>query len=224
MSSMAVATIPLSTGAEARVRNRGAELAIVLANGGTARLETGTWSATTELLAQELAAGHPEVTTLEIRYRVRSWKALPSCIDDADAALTVARVEGAARVLMIGFSMGGAVAVGAAGRDRVWGILGLAPWIPERLSLEALAGKRFDVVHGAWDRSLPGLPGVHPESSRKAFERALQAGATGTYTIVPGGVHGIALRRPGGGLVRLPRWRNWLAEADAALARFASPA
>jgi acetyl esterase/lipase len=220
MSSMAVAAFPLHTGADARVRNPGARLAVLLVDGGTARLRPGTWSATTEVLARELAALRPDVTMVEIRYRVKSWKALPSCIEDADAALTVLRAEGTERVLIAGFSMGGAVAVAAAASDLVHAVLGLAPWIPERLSLDVLAGKRFDVVHGGWDRSLPGLPGVHPESSRRAFERAVRAGASGTYTIVPRGLHGIALRGPGGGLIRLPRWRRWLAEADEAIARF----
>ena len=76
-------------------------------------------------------------------------------MDDGCAALDlVARPS-----LLVGFSMGGAVSIGIASHPNVTGVLGLAPWIPERLSLEGLRGKRFDVVHGSWDRYLPGIPG-----------------------------------------------------------------
>ena len=211
---------PLATGAEARVRNGGAPLAAVLLNGGTAKPVPGTWSATSELLAGELARRHPEVAFLEVRYRVKSWHALASCVEDGAAALELALAAGARRCLLVGFSMGGAVSAGLAGREAVHGVLGLAPWLPERLPLDGLAGKRLDVVHGAWDRWLPGIPGVSPASSRAGFERARRAGAYGTYTVIPGGLHGAALRSPGGGLLRLPRWRRWVEHADERLANF----
>ena len=66
-------------------------------------------------------------------------------------------------------------------------VLGLAPWIPPQLDLHPLRGKRFDVVHGAWDRWLPLVPGVSAKHSRGGFERALAAGAHGTYTLIPAG-------------------------------------
>ena len=47
--------LPLARGAEARVRNPDAPLAAVLVNGGTARRVPGTWSATSEWLAERLA-------------------------------------------------------------------------------------------------------------------------------------------------------------------------
>ncbi len=77
--------------------------------------------------------------------------------------------------------MGGAVSIAAAEHEVVAALLGLAPWIPDRLPLDTLRGKRLDVVHGAWDRYLPGIPGVSPQHSRSGFERALAAGAHGTY-------------------------------------------
>jgi hypothetical protein len=116
--------------------------------------------------------------------------------------------------------MGGAVAIAAADDGRVGAVLGLAPWIPPELALDNLAGERFDVVQGAWDRSLPGIPGVSPSHSRAGFERALAAGATGTYTLVARGLHGVAVRSRGGTLVALPRARGWLSPVTAALERF----
>jgi len=76
----------LGTGAEARLRNEGAPLAVVLANGGTAKPVAGTWSATSELLAEELAPRHPGIAFAEVRYRVKSWKELDSCMADTAAA------------------------------------------------------------------------------------------------------------------------------------------
>ena len=198
--------IPLETGAAARIRNEDAPLAAVLLNGGTAKALPGTWSATSELLAVELAPRFPGIAFAEVRYRVRSWNELPSCVADATAALDlVARPS-----VLIGFSMGGAVSIGVADDERVAGVVGLAPWIPERLSLDGLRGRRLDVIHGTWDRYLPGVPGVSAQSSLRAFERAQALGVEGTYTLIPRGLHGAALRRTSGRIVHLPRWREWV--------------
>ena len=182
----------------------------MLVNGGTARAVPGTWSATSELLADELAPRFPAILFAEVRYRVKTWNALPSCMADADAALDLVAKTAARASLLVGFSMGGAVSIGVAAHDHVEGVLGLAPWIPDRLPLDGLRGKRLDVLHGAWDRYLPGIPGVSPANSRAGFERARWLGAAGTYALIPRAVHGCALRSPSGGLVRLPRWRAWV--------------
>jgi len=213
-----VRTLTLSSGAEARLRNEDAPLAAVLVNGGTARRVPGTWSATSEWLAERLAGRHPQIAFVEVRYRTKSWHELPSCMEDAGAALdAVGRPS-----MLVGFSMGGAVAIGAARHAHVGCILGLAPWIPVELDLRGLSGKRFDVVHGAWDRWLPGIPGVSPGHSRSGFDRALAAGATGTYTLVPRGLHGVAVRSRRGGLVTLPGAERWLAPVSNALDRLSS--
>jgi pimeloyl-ACP methyl ester carboxylesterase len=208
--------LTLSSGAEARARNEDGARAAVLVNGGTARRVPGTWSATSEWLAQRLAARFPDVAFVEVRYRTRSWHEIHSCIADASAALDATERT----TLLIGFSMGGAVAIGAAEHTQVDGVLGLAPWIPDELDVSTLEGKRFDVVHGAWDRWLPGIPGVNPAHSRSGFARALTAGAHGTYTVVPRGLHGVALRSRRGGLVTLPGAERWLGPVSAALRRF----
>ena len=57
---------------------------------------------------------------------MKSWKRLDDCVDDTVAAI---EAVGAERTLMMGFSMGGAVAVRAASHPSVVGILGLAPWL-----------------------------------------------------------------------------------------------
>ena len=210
------APVGLSTGAEIRIANDAAPLAVVLVNGGSARAVPGTWSATSELLTTELAPRFTGLAFAEVRYRVKTWNELDSCLADARAALDV--VDRPA--LLAGFSMGGAVSIGVSAHPSVVGVLGLAPWIPERLSLEGLVGKRFDVLHGSWDRYLPGIPGVSAASSRRGFDRARSLGIEGTYALIEGGLHGAAVRRRSGALVRLPRARAWVDGVGERLALF----
>ena len=216
--------VPLPTGAEARVTNPGASLAAILVNGGTAKRVPGTWSATSELLATELAPRFPETAFVEVRYRLKTWQELDACFEDAAAAIELAVGAGASECLLVGFSMGGAVSIGVAAGESVAAVLGLAPWIPGRLPLDGLRGKRFDVVHGSWDRYLPGIPGVSPAGSRAGFDRVRALGVDGTYTLIPGGVHGCAVRARSGRLVRLPRWRSWVEQVGLGLERFQTSA
>ena len=211
-----IRTAQLSTGAEARLHNEAAPIAVVLVNGGSARAVPGTWSATSELLTKELAPQFPELAFAEVRYRIKTWNELDSCMADARAALDLV----ARPALLVGFSMGGAVSIGIAAHPAATGVLGLAPWIPERLALDGLRGKRFDVLHGAWDRYLPGIPGVSAASSRRGFERARALGIEGTYTLIRRGLHGAALRRGSGAIVRLPRAHAWVEEVGARLELF----
>lgn len=191
--------------------------AVVLANGGQAAEVEGTWSATLEWLVGRLAPRFPRLAFAEVRYRVKSWKQLERCEEDVRAA--VAHVA-APRTLIVGFSMGGAVGALAADAPGVEALLGLAPWLPDRLSLDRLVGRRLDVLHGSLDRGLPGVPGVKPALSRRGFDRAAALGVPGTYRLIPGAVHGIALRSPSGRLVPLPRARAWARLAGEAVHRF----
>lgn len=208
----------LSTGAAMRVTGNGPR-AVVCVDGGQASEVPGTWSATLEWLVRRLAPTLPGLRFGEVRYRVKSWKRLDMCVEDTRAAIDGL---GAERTLLLGFSMGGAVSVAAAAHDGVAEVLGLGPWIPDRLDVSPLRGKRLVVIHGALDRWLPGIPGVSPSSSRRGFERALAAGAEGTYTTIPGAVHGTALRAPSGRVVPLPRARRWAELVGAELERFQS--
>ena len=197
--------VRLATGAEMRLTGDGAT-AVVCVNGGQAAEVEGTWSASLEWLVRRLAPRFPQLRFAEVRYRVKSWRRLESCVEDAHAALTEL---GAARSLLLGFSMGGAVAISTANDASVERVLGLAPWIPDQLSLAPLRGKRLDVLHGSLDRWLPGIPGVSPASSRRGFERAKALGVAGRYEVIEGALHGIALRAHWGRPVPLPRAKAW---------------
>jgi pimeloyl-ACP methyl ester carboxylesterase len=211
---MALMTVSLRTGAELRLTGDG-QTAVVCVNGGQAGEVEGTWSASLEWLVRRLAPRFRQFVFAEVRYRVKSWRRLGSCIEDTRAA--VAEV-GADRTLLLGFSMGGAVAISAADEPSVERVLGLAPWIPDRLALEPLRGKRLDVLHGSLDRWLPGIPGVSPASSRRGFERARALGVAGRYELIPGALHGIALRAHSGRPVPLPRAAAWERRVAAQLA------
>ena len=209
----------LATGAELRVTGSVGERAVVCVNGGQQREVEGTWSASVEWLVRQLAPRLPELAFAEVRYRVKSWRRLESCVEDARAAIYEV---GARRVALVGFSMGGAVSIAVAAEPKVEEVVGLAPWIPDELDVSTVRGKRLSVIHGSFDRWLPGIPGVSPSHSRKGFDRARERGAEGSYTLVPGAVHGIALRSPWGKLVTLPKARRWAELVEAELRRFVS--
>jgi dienelactone hydrolase len=207
-------SVGLQTGAEMRLTGDGAT-AVVCVNGGQAEEVAGTWSASLEWLVRRLAPRFRHFVFAEVRYRIKSWRRLQGCVEDARAAVTQVAAE---RTLLLGFSMGGAVAISAADESSVERVLGLAPWIPDRLSLEPLRGKRLDVLHGSLDRRFPGIPGVSPASSRRGFERARALGVAGRYELIPGALHGIALRARSGRPVPLPRAAAWERHVAAQLA------
>jgi pimeloyl-ACP methyl ester carboxylesterase len=208
----------LRSGAELRLTGAGGgAAAVVCVDGGQGGEVEGTWSATLEWLVRRLAPRFPHLAFGEVRYRVKSWKRLEWCVEDAYAAIDAV---GAPRTVLLGFSMGGAVAARAADEPSVETVIGLAPWFPDRVPLDALAGKRLRVLHGSLDRSLPGIPGVSPASSLRGLERARALGADGEYTLIPGAVHGVALRAHWGRPLPLPRAAAWARLVADELARF----
>jgi dienelactone hydrolase len=210
--------VKLSTGAELRVTGPVSQCAVVCLNGGRSREVEGTWSASVEWLVRSLAPRMPELGFAEVRYRVRSWRRFESCVEDARSAV---EEVGAPRVVLLGFSMGGAVSIAIADEPAVHEVIGLAPWIPDELDVTTLRRKRLAVFHGALDRWLPGIPGVSASHSRKGFDRARERGADGRYVLIPGGLHGIALRSPWGTLVPLPKAERWVELVEEELTRFA---
>jgi len=211
--------VKLATGAEMRVTGPVSECAVVCVNGGQAREVEGTWSASIEWLVETLASRLTGLGFAEVRYRVKSWRHLELCVEDARSAV---EEVGASRVALLGFSMGGAVSVAIANEPTVEEVVGLAPWIPDQLDVKTLRGKRLTVFHGALDRWLPGVPGVSASHSRKGYDRARERGAEGRYVLIPGAVHGIALRAPWGRLLALPKADRWADLVEEELRRFVS--
>jgi dienelactone hydrolase len=204
----------LTSGAEGRWTGDHGERVVVCVNGGTAAEVPGTWSASLEWLVGALGPRFPGLRFLEVRYRIKSWRRLDLCVADGAAAIEAATAAGGARILLLGFSMGGAVAVANAAAPGVEAVVGVNPWLPPQLELDALRGRRLAVVHGALDAPLPGVPGVKPSLSAAAAERARALGADVEWRLAPRAFHGVALRRRGGALVPLPgarRYRDFVA-------------
>ena len=202
--------------------NSGGRRAVICVNGGTGREVPGTWSATLGWLVRRLAPDFAGLSFLEVRYRIKSWKRLTWCIDDCRAALSLAVGDGAEELALLGFSMGGAVAIAAADHPRVTTVVGLAPWIPDRLDVSTLDGRRLAIVHGSLDRWLPGIPGVSPKSSLRGYERIRLREIEATHTTVSGGLHGLAVRAPRGSTIPLPRAAHWAELVADELRRFES--
>jgi dienelactone hydrolase len=173
-------------------------------DGGTAAELPGTWSASVEWLVRRLAGRFPTLAFLEVRYRLKSWRHFDLCVEDAGAAIASARAAGAESVALLGFSMGGAVAVLNAAQPEVGVVVGVNPWLPPQLDLDPLAGRRLAILHAALDAPLPGVPGVKPAMSKAAYERARALGIDAARCVVPGAFHAVALRRRNGGLLTLP--------------------
>ena len=134
--------------------------------------------------------------------------------------MAVAREAGADEVALLGFSMGGAVAVHVADDPAVSTVIALAPWLYPELDVSPLDGRRFAVMHGSLDRSLPLIPGVRPELSLRGFERARARGVDSDRTVIDGAIHPIALRAPWGAAVPMPRAGRWAALVGLELERF----
>jgi dienelactone hydrolase len=202
--------VALPAGATLRLSRPVDELAgelIVLGLGGSAmRTAPPRWSASVTWLLGRLARDAPAFTYAELRYRDRNWRALAESMHDAREAL--AALPSSSPIALVGFSMGGGIAIGVAGDGRVQGVVGLAPWVPDQIPLGALRGKRLAIVHGSRDRSLPFLPGVHPAHSQRLLQRAAAAGARTSLTTIEGAIHGIAIGTPFG-LLALPHAAEW---------------
>lgn len=210
----------LRSGAEGRWTGTPGRRAVVCVNGGTAAEVPGTWSASVEWLVHRLSRRFPELGFLEVRYRIKSWRRLDLCVEDAAAAIEAARAGGAEKLALLGFSMGGAVAVRNAASAGVGLVAGVNPWLPPELELDTLRGRRLAIVHGALDAPLPLIPGVKPSMSLAAAERAQTLGVAVERRVVPFAFHAVALRRRDGGLLALPGSDGYAAFVGGELERF----
>ncbi len=99
-------------------------------NGGTGGGGPGTWSTSLEWLVRRLVPRFPELAFGEVKYRIKSWKRLDMCAEDALAAI---EQMGAPRTLadrLLDGRRGGDQGRAAPSVEEV---VGLAPWIPSGL-------------------------------------------------------------------------------------------
>ena len=146
------------------------------------------------------SSGSPRCATGSSRGSV-----LDLCIEDA--ARGDRGASGAERTLLLGFSMGGAVAIAAAGEPRVE--RGARPGAVDPRPARRLAPLRGQAPRRAARVARP-LAAGDPRRRAGALARAAsserrRSASPASYTLIRGGVHGVALRSPGGRLVPLPR-------------------
>ena len=209
MSTTTEETISIADGPELRLRGPSDAPVVMVFGGSTHRDAEGTWSPTGEWLARRLSSGRDAWRTVEVRYRRSSWQRLEASLSDGALAIDAVRGLGSPARVAVGFSLGGAVAVGVADDPDLVGVIGLAPWLPPRIDLRRLEGRRLRLLHGTLDARPAGVPGIPASATEWAAGRARDLGVDVEYTPVVGGVHGLAVRAPWGGLLRLPRAGRW---------------
>lgn len=174
-----------------------ARVALVL-QGGRVRSQMssrGHQLASVRMLSFARAIRQAGVPAYRLRYRVRGWNAdggaTPDPVGDARWALAEVRHRhgAAARVLLIGHSMGARTALWVAGDEQVTGVVALAPWCEAGDPVAQLAGRDVLIAHGTRDRI------TSPAASLAYARRAVAAGARVRRVEVDGETHAM-LRRP----------------------------
>jgi hypothetical protein len=134
---------------------------VICVNGGQRKHVEGTWSASLEWLVERLAPRFPSLRFAEVRYRVKSWQQLDSCIEDAHEAIAAVAAPRTLPRLLDG-RRGLAV---VAGEPSVVGVLGSRPGCPSACPWPACAAS-------APGRARPTRPGVTGRAGRRAEQLA----------------------------------------------------
>jgi acetyl esterase/lipase len=120
-----------------------------------------------------------------LRYRVRGWNtpARDALVDARWATAAVAESHPGVPVVLLGHSMGGRAALGAAGAPNVVAVCALAPWLDGSDPVGPLAGRTVLLAHGDRDRW------TDPAASYAYAVRAKAAGVAVCRFAVPGAGH-----------------------------------
>ena len=168
------------------------------------RRRSGRLERLDRVAGRRLAPEHPALAFHEVRYRVKSWKHLDSCLEDARAALdAVADAAPAARCCWSASRWAGRSRSAVADHPSVSTVVGLAPWIPRATR------RRAACAAGAWRssraRSTDGSRACpcSPSAARApATSACAPSGVDASYALIRGAVHPIALSGPGDRLIR----------------------
>ncbi|MFJ6985763.1 MULTISPECIES: alpha/beta fold hydrolase [unclassified Streptomyces] len=178
---------------------RAPRAAVLFLHGGRAdsRMRARPWQLAALRMrpfVRSVAAALPDddVLLAEVRYRFRGWNgAAADPLRDTRHALRALRHRaGDVPVILVGHSMGGRAALGAADAPQVTGVVALAPWCPDGEPAGHLGDTDVVVLHGDRDRI------TDPDASAAFVDRARSAGAHAVHVRVEGGDHAMLRRAP----------------------------
>jgi pimeloyl-ACP methyl ester carboxylesterase len=164
-----------------------AAVVLVLHGGRAGSREPGDRKRLTYLrmlpIARMLAG--PDRAVFLLRYRFRGWNGpAQDARRDAEWALDqLARRFPGVPVVLVGHSMGGRAALGAAGAPNVVAVCALAPWLDGSDPVRQLDGRTVLIAHGDRERY------TDPRESYAYALRAKQRGVRICRFDVPGGGH-----------------------------------
>jgi alpha-beta hydrolase superfamily lysophospholipase len=129
-----------------------------------------------------------------LRYRVRGWNApaRDALVDARWATAALAERHPGVPVVLLGHSMGGRAALGAAGAANVVAVCALAPWLDGNDPVAQLSGRAVLIAHG--DRE-------HYTNPAESLAYAVRAKAAGVSIC--------RFDLPGAGHFMLTRVRDW---------------
>ncbi|KPI07516.1 hypothetical protein OK074_0226 [Actinobacteria bacterium OK074] len=158
--------------------------------------------------AVSAAVPRQDVLVARVRYRVRGWNGgrADPVRDTVRALDELAELAGPVPVVLLGHSMGGRAALGAAGHPRVRGVVALAPWWPPGEPVAQTAGRHLVALHGERDRV------TSPADSADCVRRAQGTAARAGLAVIGGGDHAM-----------LRRHRLWHRTAVALVAHLLDP-
>jgi pimeloyl-ACP methyl ester carboxylesterase len=141
-------------------------------------------------IARQVAkAGHGRLAVFRLLNAVRGMSADP--LSNVRWALSEVRQSyPTAPVMMVGHSLGGSVALAAAGQAGVVGVAALAPWLSGSESVSQLGAGHTLVVHGDRDRV------TSCRASESYAAAARRTGAAVSFVRVRGGEHTMLRRMP----------------------------
>lgn len=179
-------------------RETPAEIAVLLLPGGGERSARRMWWWHPGLLrmmalARPLTRELPQAAVSVLQYSIDGWHVDGSRLL-ADTRWAIDRLRtGNRRVILVGHSLGGRVALRLGGTTDA--VLGLAPWAVAGDPVEQLAGRPVRIAVGSRDRTCP------PGPTRALADRAAAAGGMVHIDLLPGLGHA---------MIRGSRtWQRW---------------
>lgn len=193
-------TVASPAGARLRFQHRPTDpVAVVLVlHGGQAHSQEPTsWRQGSVLRVMPFAwslasAGRGRLAVAFLRYAVRGWNSDGDPLRDARWALTeIEKAYPGMPIALVGYSMGGRVALQLAGECRAAVLVTLAAWVvpAETTSWRAAPGLRALLMHGGADRV------TDPQGSELAARVLRAGGASAEVELVTGATHSL-LRQP----------------------------